>query len=74
MIQFYSVIPVLARQSASARRRENGNPGKMIWIPAGVYPDGNRGRNDKNGPYETIPKLSDRRNPQILLLQFFIRN
>jgi hypothetical protein len=26
----YSVIPVLARRSASARRRENGNPGVGI--------------------------------------------
>ena len=26
-LQFYPVIPVLARHSASARRRENGNPG-----------------------------------------------
>jgi len=29
-----SVIPVLARRSASARRRENGNPGRKTWIPA----------------------------------------
>jgi hypothetical protein len=38
------VIPVLAR------RRANGNPVLRIiktWIPAGVYPDENRGRNDK---------------------------
>jgi len=45
---FKPVIPVLARRSASARRRENGNPdavpakagNHMIkpWIPAGVCP------------------------------------
>jgi len=29
--------------------RENGNPepAKTIWIPAGVYPEENRGRKDK---------------------------
>jgi hypothetical protein len=44
----YFVISVLARRSASARRRANGNSEhtKNIWIPAGVYPDENRGRND----------------------------
>jgi hypothetical protein len=34
---FGFVIPVLARRSASARRRVNGNPGvgiKKRWIPA----------------------------------------
>jgi hypothetical protein len=41
------VIPVLARQSASARRREDGNPETMkskYWIPAGVYPVLNTGQ------------------------------
>jgi hypothetical protein len=33
-VQIYVVIPVLARQSASARRRANGNPVKEKWIPA----------------------------------------
>jgi hypothetical protein len=34
--KFHSVIPVLARQSASARRRENGNP-DAVPAEAGIY-------------------------------------
>jgi hypothetical protein len=35
----------------SRHSRENGNPDtefERIWIPAGVYPVAERGRNDKN--------------------------
>jgi len=39
LLRIFFVIPVLARRSAPARRRENGNPGFIevstkYWIPA----------------------------------------
>jgi hypothetical protein len=39
--------PMLACHSASARRDVGGNAvSALIGIPAGAYPDENRGRND----------------------------
>jgi len=37
--------PLIIPNSSLPRRRESSYV-KNLWIPAGVYPDGNRGRND----------------------------
>jgi len=41
---------MLGLQHSGCHSRENGNPetkNRYPWISAGVYPDENRGRNDK---------------------------
>jgi len=41
---------MLELQHSGCHSRENGNPetqNRYPWIPAGVYPDENRGRNEK---------------------------
>ncbi len=50
----YLQIPIL---SFLCKRESRKRYFRKAWIPAGVYPDENRGRNDKKGGQPNIRKF-----------------